>query len=376
MTENREYPERLHALAARLSADGFDAMLVTQPANLYYLCGFRTTLYTRFNGLLCTADGGSVLVTSYIDEKLAKEGVWGPVWADAIRIHGPLERADMFEDPLAALNPEMRSVSRLAVDDVSYALFRRLTEVWPGTEIETAGATIQRLQMIKTPDERAKLAEASRIALSCMEKARDVLEGDAVSEHELGAEIEFHARMMGADGFGYPTLISTGEKIMAPHSPPFRQRIPSDAPFVRVAFAPSFDGYTTSIIRTFARQSSETMTRFEACFLAALNDISGMLRPGVTVQDILATVDRSYRANDVRKYWGGDMGYGVGLSVHQPPRIGGTDRTVIEAGMVLALMPGLRRPGDATFHHSDIYAVTDAGCSCLSPGLQGLLRYG
>lgn len=376
MNEITTHPERLDALAAQLAAEGIDAMLVTQPANLHYLCGFRTTLYTRFNGLLCMADGQSMLVTSYVDEKLAKEGVWGPVWVEDVRIHGPLARPDVFEHPLSALEPEMSTVSRLAVDDIPYALYCQLRKTWPGAGIELAGAMIDRLQMIKGADERADLTEATKIALSCMEKACEVLGGGAVSEHELGAEIEYHARILGADGFGYPTLISTGEKIMAPHAPPLRQKIPPDAPFVRVAFAPSYDGYTTSIIRTFARQPTETMTRFEACFLRALDDIEAMLRPGVTVQDILATVDRSYRANGVREFWGGDMGYSVGLRVHQPPRIGGSDRTMLEAGMVLSVMPGLRSPGDATFHHADVYAVTDAGCECLATGLRGLLRYG
>ena len=70
------------------------------------------------------------------------------------------------------------------------------------------------------------------------------------------------------------------------------------------------------------------------------------------------------------------MGYSLGLTIHEHPRIGGKDNTIIDEGMVLAIMPGLRKEGEAIFHHSDVYVVTREGCECLSAGLQELILYG
>jgi len=154
------------------------------------------------------------------------------------------------------------------------------------------------------------------------------------------------------------------------------ERIADDVPFVRIAFAPTYNGYCTSIIRTFCPgASAPAIQRLANAFFVAMSDIEAMLRPGATVQDILRTVAASYEKSGVRDLWGGDMGYSLGVTVQEPPRIGGSDETKISVGMVLAIMPGLRRPGEATFHHSDLYLVTESGCECLSRGLQDVVSY-
>ena len=66
----------------------------------------------------------------------------------------------------------------------------------------------------------------------------------------------------------------------------------------------------------------------------------------------------------------------VGVTVQEPPRIGGTDATVIQPNTTLALMPGLRVANQATFHHSDVYVVSESGCELLCGRLQGLVVYG
>jgi Xaa-Pro dipeptidase len=364
-------------LARLMSEAGLDAVLVTTPANLYYFSGFRTTLYTRFNGLLVSPKGNGVLVTSYVDEQLAKQPIWGSVVVDEIRIHGPLARPDVFQDPLEALGPELGRGGTLGVDGISFALSRELKAAYPQVEIREVSPALDALRRLKEPSEVENVRNACRIALDCMAKATELLAESGLTEVQLAAELEYRARQLGADGYGYPILISSGEKIAAPHSPPLPRPIADDTPFVRIAFAPSFDGYCSSIIRTFRRRPPPPLQRrFADAFFQAMGEIEAMLRPGVNIQDILGTVTGSYERSGVREYWGGDMGYSIGIAVQEPPRIGGRDATVIEAGMVFAVMPGLRKPGEATFHHSDVYAVTEAGCECLSRGLQELVQYG
>lgn len=366
---------RLHRLAALRRELGLDAVLLTTPANLYYFSGFHTTLYTRFNALLA-AEGQETLVTSYVDEQLAKQQIWGPVWVRDIRIHGPIQRADVFQNPLDTLREELGGARRIGVDGISFALYRDLAVAFPQLDFHDVSAQLNRLRAVKDAGEVEFLRHACGIAVGGMAHAREVLSRPGVSEMALGAELEFHARLAGADGYGYPILISAGEKITAPHSPPSDQEIRADVPFVRVAFAPTWNGYCSSIIRTFCPgKPPAAMQRLADAYFTAMRDIEAMLRPGATVQDILGTVAGSYERSGVRDLWGGDMGYSVGVTVHEPPRIGGTDATPLAAGMVLAIMPGLRKPGEATFHHADVYLVKDDGCECLSPGLQEILTY-
>ena len=357
-------PERLDRLRRLRDRLGLDALLLTTPGNLYYFSGFRTTLYTRFNGLVARTGTEEVLITSYIDEQLAKQEIWGPVWVRDIRIHGPIRRADVVPLYLDALQPVLRGASRIGVDAFPLSLVREIEAAIPGLDLVEVSADLAAIRLSKDTDGIDKIRRASEIGLACLEAAREILSRPGVTERDLGAELEYQARRMGADGWGYPTLISAGEKITAPHAPPLPLAIGPDAPFVRIAFAPTVDGYTTSLIRTYCREPNALTREFEAAFFDAMTVLKSMLRPGKTVQDILATVAECYTRHDVRSAWGGDMGYSLGVTVQEPPRIGGTDATVIQPNTTLALMPGLRVANQATFHHSDVYVVASPVASC------------
>lgn len=368
--------ERLNNLSKLREDLKLDALVLTTPGNLFYFSGFRTTLYTRFNGLVIAADAEPALITSYIDEQLAKKHIWGPVWVTDVRIHGPIQRADVVPLYLDALKPALKGARRIGVDAVSLALAREIEAALPGIELVEISPRLAEIRMRKDPDEIEKIRRASEIALECLEGARKILGRPGVTELDVGAELEFQARRLGADGWGYPILISSGEKITAPHAPPLPVPVPVDVPFFRIAFAPTYDGYTTSIIRTYCREPNALTLRYEAAFFDAMTDLKAKLRPGTTVQDILAIVAACYERNGVRSAWGGDMGYSLGVTVQEPPRIGGTDATVIGPDTALALMPGLRTAGQATFHHSDVYVVREAGCELLCDRLQGVVTYG
>lgn len=368
--------ERLRQLSALQEEFKLDALVLTTPSNLHYFSGFRTTLYTRFNGLVVTAAQDPVLITSYIDEQLAKKEIWGPVWVRDIRIHGPIQRSDVVPLYLDALTPILRGARRLGVDTVSLSLAREIEAAIPNISLVDISSRLAEIRLQKEPEEIEKIRRASEIAVTCLEAARDILVRPDVTELDLGAELEFQARRMGADGWGYPILISAGEKIAAPHAPPLPIPIPVDAPFLRIGFAPTYEGYTTSIIRTYCREPNALTRRYETAFFDAMAELKATLRPGVSVQDILRTVGACYERHGVRSAWGGDMGYSLGVAVQEPPRIGGTDATPMRVNTALALMPGLRTPGSATFHHSDVYAVRETGCELLCDRLQGVVTYG
>lgn len=365
--------EKLSNLRAKLE---LDALLLTTPGNLLYFSGFRTTLYTRFNGLVVRGDAGPVLITSYVDEQLAKKEIWGPVWVRDIRIYGPISRPDVVPVYLDALKPALKGTRRIGVDAIMLGLAREIEGVLPGIQLVEISPQLAEIRFQKDPEEIDKMRRASEIGVACLEAAREILSRPNVTELDLGAELEFQARRMGADGWGYPILISAGEKLLAPHAPPLPIPIARDVPFVRIGFAPTYEGYTTSLLRTYCREPNELTQRYEKAFFAALSELQAKLRPGVTVQGILKTVAACYERHGVRNAWGGDMGYSLGVTVQEPPRIGGTDTTVIQANSVLALMPGLRTAQQATFHHSDLYVVHEERCQLLYKPKQGVLIYG
>jgi Xaa-Pro aminopeptidase len=369
--------DRIARLEALRQSLDLDTILLSTPANLYYFSGFRTTIHTRFNGLLIGRDGGQALVTSYVDEQIAKLQVGGPVWVRDIRIHGPIARPDVFQNHLDTMRSELAVARTIGVDGISFVLYNELNAAYPHLDVRDVSGSLNGMRGIKDAGEIADIKRACDIALAGLAHAQTVLAQPGISEVELSAELEFHARRAGADGLGYPILISAGdERIAAPHAAPSPEKIAADTPFVRIAFAPTFNSYATSLIRTFCPgKPPAAMQRLADAFFVALSAIESMLRPGATVQDILNTVGDSYTNSGVRDLWGGDIGYSLGVTVHEPPRIGGTDTTRIAAGMVLAIMPGIRKAGEAMFHHADVYLITESGCECLSKGLRQIITY-
>src|SRR5690242_3218809 len=127
--------QRLERLSRLREGLGLHAVVLTTPGNLHYFSGFRTTLYTRFNGLVATAGADPVLITSYVDEQLAKEEIWGPVWVRDIRIHGPIQRADVVPLYVDALKPALKGARRIGVDAITLALAREFEAAMPGIEL-------------------------------------------------------------------------------------------------------------------------------------------------------------------------------------------------------------------------------------------------
>ena len=298
------------------------------------------------------------------------------MWVRDIRIHGPIQRPDVVPLYLDALKPALKGARRVGVDAITLAVAREFEAAMPGIELVEISPRLAGIRLQKDAEEIGKMKRASEIGVACLEAAREILARPGVTELDLGAELEFQARRMGADGWGYPILFSAGEKVAAPHAPPQAVPIAPDVPFVRLGFSPTFEGYTTSLLRTYCREPNALTRRYETAFFDAIAGLKAMLRPGVTVQDILKSVGACYERHGVRSAWGGDMGYSLGVTVQEPPRIGGTDNTAIVADAALALMPGLRTAGEATFHHSDVFVVRETGCESLCERLQGVVVYG
>jgi Xaa-Pro aminopeptidase len=97
------------------------------------------------------------------------------------------------------------------------------------------------------------------------------------------------------------------------------------------------------------------------------------LRPGVTAAELLAKVGQIYEKRGCLKNWSWNIGHGLALTIHEPPRIAGADQTVIREGMILAIEPGLACPPHGAFAHCDGTVVTASGCERLSSAMKDLV---
>jgi Xaa-Pro aminopeptidase len=364
-----EGQRRLLALAAQ-AGPKTDAILLAQPENIYYFSGFRTTIYTRFTALLVRGDQPlkPILIVATVDQHMIQDKVWSQTWASDIAYYGP----DIALTPGAALVPYLQDVQRLGIDALSLTEMEVIREAAPRVELLPIKEQIDGIRLIKSEQELVYLQQANQLAIQGIKTARDLLEAGPATELEVAVRLEADARLAGADGFGYPTLVSCGAKIAALHSPPLTRPIQAHEP-IRLAFGPAVQGYTADVVRMLCLETPSTeYVRLQDGYLFARDALIALLYPGTKVSDMLASVEETYTRWGLRDYWGNSIGHSLGLTVHEPPRLVRGSDTILPEGMVVAIEPGLIVPGFGGYWQCDVFVVSDRGPELLTQELQGI----
>jgi Xaa-Pro aminopeptidase len=366
---------RTRGLAAALG-ERADALLCMSPENIYFLTGFRTMLYTRFTAALVRFDTPEepVLIASSVDRPLIEERVWSPPWTENVAYHGT--HPGLPATPEEAVRPYLRGVRRLAVDSIRLADAVVLERAAPGISLAQAAPEVDAAKQHKTPAEVEMLRRANRLALDGITCARDLIAAGPVTEIELAVELDARARRAGADGFGYPTLVSCGAKMLAVHSPALARPVQPHQP-LRIAHGPSVDGYTADVVRTLCLGTPPAeLVRLQDAFLEARDALLERIRPGAAIPSLMAAVRETYERRGVASLWRNNIGHGVGLSIHEPPRIGGSAEGILTEDMVVALEPNLMVDGMGGYAHCDVVRVAAPGPELLTPDHHGIVRAG
>jgi Xaa-Pro aminopeptidase len=160
--------------------------------------------------------------------------------------------------------------------------------------------------------------------------------------------------------------------MLAPHSPALKRQIPRDES-VRVAFGCAYEGYSGDVIRTYViGKPSAVVKKLTKAYLEAQLACFDLIKPGVTNRDLVNLCTRIYTKHDVMAYWGGGIGHGLGITIHEPPRLQVGAVGELKQNMVIAVEPSLGGP-DGGYAHCDVVRVTATGCENLSPGMSGLV---
>jgi Xaa-Pro aminopeptidase len=352
-----------------------DAVLCTSPDNIYYYSGFRTTLYTRFVAVLIRIDrpDSPILIVSTIDKRMIEERIWSPPWVTDIVFHGPDQQPGIQPTPEAALKANLGGIKRLGVDSLRLAEVDLLNQAAPNINIVQVSAQLDEGKKKKDEQEVALLRKANLLAMQGMEKVCQMLAGGPVTEIEISVQLEADARLAGADGFGYPTLVSSGAKMAAIHSPALN-RLAESNHVLRVAFGPTIEGYTADIVRTFCvGKPPKELISLQDGYLEAFEKLLGMIRPGVNVINLFSAVEDIYTKWGVRSYWMNSIGHGVGMTIHEQPRIAKGSQAVLSEGMVIAVEPFLVMPGFGGYAQCDVIALKESGPELLAPGKEGII---
>jgi Xaa-Pro aminopeptidase len=371
MKENQRL--RIHKLIEAGKKHNLDWVLCMLPENIFYFSGFRTMFYTRFIGVLIPVreERQAVLIAPFIDRRLVEDDIWSPHWLDETVIWGPGVQFK-HKEPFEALAEYLSPSVRLGVDAIQYDLYEQLLEKLPDLEVTNLKNEIHDIRMIKSEEEIELIKKAFALTEKVMALVPEMLQ-KPITEKGLAARINYAALEAGAEDNFYPTLVSAGSKMLAFHSPPLSRLIKKNE-MIRVACGLQIDGYGSDVVRHFCIGTPpEEMQQLNEAYFEALDATFGMLRPGIRSTELILAVEKVYRKRGCLDKWGYSLGHGLGLTIHEPPKLVGDDQTVLRENMVLAIEPILVCPPYGAIAHCDGVLITADGGQWLSTGLRDLV---
>lgn len=355
--------ERAARLAERIADRELDALLVTHLVNVRWLTGFTGSNAAAVVG--AGEDGLRCFVTDFRYLSQSAEEI-DPAW----------ER-EIAQDLLAATVERLPGDRplRLGFDDAHMSVedHARLGELaGEGVELVPAGGMVEELRAVKDAGELEKIRNAARLADAALE---EVLGRGLVgrTERDIALDLEFTQRRMGAEAVSFPPIVAAGEHGALPHAQPRDVAVPAGT-LVVIDWGAQLDGYASDCTRTFATGEIDPRDReVYDLVLRAQEEALAAVRPGPTGREVDAVAREIIDAAGHAERFGHGLGHGVGLEIHEGPRLARQSDTKLEAGMVVTVEPGVYIPGAVGVRIEDLVAVTADGHEVLS-GLPKALR--
>ena len=357
-----DHAGRLRRLQASLSGHKLDSLLIANLPNVHYLCGFTGSAAT-----LIVTDRGSILFTDGRYSAQAKEEVKGasiviarksPLLAAAewLAAHGRSSTPASLTSVSVGIEPE----------SITAGMRDRLASVLKGrARLRSAPPLVERARMVKDAAEILRIRRAVELGASLFRIARKKIR-PGVSEVEVAAAMEYEARCAGAEGMSFPTILASGTRSAIVHGRASGARVPRRG-FVVCDFGVILAGYCSDRTRTVhvGRPSGEARRLYEAVLEAQQAAIS-VVRPGVTAGEVDGAARRVLRQRKLVRYFTHSTGHGLGLEIHEAPRLAAGQTQKLEPGVVITIEPGAYVPGKWGVRIEDVVVVTPSGCEVLT----------
>jgi Xaa-Pro aminopeptidase len=355
------YGQRQSALRAAFAALRVEAFVVTHLPDVRYLCGF-----TGSNAGLLVGPKRSTLFTDGRYTAQAREQVHA---ARVAIVRGAVQTAVL--EAVAAQKVRVCGIDR---DNLTLAAFHTLKKAArkfaPKAKFIPLADPVLRLRQRKDAFELSRLRSAaemgSELYLGLLPRI-----APGTTEAAIAAHLEHAARDRGAEKMSFDTIVASGERSALPHGHASPARLPRRG-FVTLDFGVILEGYCSDMTRTvhLGKASPAQRTAYEAVLEAQQTAVAAV-RPGVSCAEVDEAARGLLRRAKLARYFTHSTGHGVGLEIHEPPRIGARESTSLEPGMVITIEPGVYLPGEFGIRIEDMVAVTETGHQVLTNAPKG-----
>jgi Xaa-Pro aminopeptidase len=353
--------DRVERVGRELRAHELDALLVSSPVSLRYLLSF-----TGDHGVALLAAEGSRSggPDRFLTDFRYQTQSAAQVPADVRR---EIVAGNLLEAAAASLPP---AGGRVAFEEanLSYADHERLREKLPRQwELVPSSGIIERLRAVKDAGEIERIRAAASLADEAMQR---LLEAGLAhrTERELALELELGMRRLGAEAVSFPAIVAAGPHAALPHAEPRPVEIPADV-LVTIDWGAVHEGYCSDCTRTYATGEGIPSEARELYALVQAAQEAGLeaVHAGPAGREVDAVARAVIERAGQGEYFGHGLGHGVGLEVHEAPRLSRTaGEQPLVAGNVVTVEPGVYLPGRLGVRIEDLVVVTAAGRELLS----------
>jgi Xaa-Pro aminopeptidase len=340
---------RADQVVAAVAEQGLDALLITYLPNLRW-----ATRFTGSNGVAVIGPEARLFFTDFRYVEQAAEQV-----ADFERLRAG---RDLLADVAARLE------GRVGFEDASMSVrsHARLRDAAAdGVELVGASGIVERLREVKDEGE----LETMRVAASIADQVYAELAErgiDGRTEKQIAADLEVRMRELGADDRSFPAIVASGAHGALPHAVPRDRAVEGDT-FMIVDMGCVVDGYCSDCTRTFATGAidDDAQAVYDLVARAQLAGL-GAVRAGADYRAVDSAARDIIDAAGHGEQFGHGLGHGVGLEVHEGPRLAQTAEGALRSGNTVTVEPGVYLPGRLGVRIEDLVAVTDSGCEIIS----------
>jgi Xaa-Pro aminopeptidase len=360
------YRARMRQLRAMMAKQEVAALLVTHLPDVRYMCGF-----TGSNAALAITAKYALMVTDGRYTAQAAQEVKGA----EVRIAKGPARAEACRWLAAArvkhayYDGEQTTVAALGAMEESLKGF-----LSKGAGRGDAKRFFQPLQsplvaeqrMVKDAAEIELMAAAAALGVRLFEHILGFMR-PGITENAVAAELEYRARLWGAEAMSFPTIVASGPRSALPHGTATEAKLPRRG-FVTLDFGVILNGYCSDMTRTvhLGRGGAREREAYDAV-LAAQENAVATVAAGVKAGDVDEAARGVLREAKLADYFTHSTGHGVGLEIHESPRIAMAQQTLLTKGMVITIEPGVYIPGAFGLRIEDTVVVERRGCGVLTP---------
>ena len=356
---------RIERLRIRILGLRGDAILVTHLPNIAYLCGF-----TGSNGMLLVEPHRATLFTdgrytiqapeeaagTGVRVRIAKKGLLGEV-GTALRGGGRGKRRVLFP-------PSKVSVGQ--AQQLRAAAGPRV--LWSSDK-----NTVEELRAVKDAGELDTMREAARLISEVFDELTGLIQ-PGITENEIAAEAEYRMRRKGASGPSFESIVAAGPRSALPHARPTQRQIGKNE-LVVLDLGAILRGYCSDMTRTvFVGKAPRKVRGWYHAVLDAQLAAIAALGAGVAAGDVDAAARRTLRRHGLAKAFTHSTGHGLGLEVHEIPRLARGDTAKLAAGNVVTIEPGVYIEGSGGIRIEDDVAIGERGVEILTRATKEFLE--